>query len=322
MRTERDLATSLSHRPSIQGYRSDANKGDMASISDRLNIDLKHSWGLLVSLARKYREDQYSLMFLFAPMCYRYDIDMDLMRTILAFAMFDELASTKLPEYETYEHYRRGQCPNAKYLIQLVDPARVPPPHDEIEDMAEVGLSSKMQRQLRERKQKHERMSARGCEILVHHLLSQWPCAEPSTGDLDESLLVDIGRAMDVIRPEWKRLFENTAFDGHIDGVQKILTNRYTDEQVEHSGFVQDDQEPVSPPVHVRVVPFLEDLMRVGIQRQTKQPTQGATQARVASSDGTSSGHLASQTAPQSYSTAVQITKDTGICTTGVTNGG
>jgi hypothetical protein len=268
LRIEHNLAASLSQSMEIEGFSREIDKGDVASISDRLNMDLKHSWGTLVSLARRYRASKFALMFLFAPMCYKYDMSMDLMRTILAFAVFDELATLDLPAFDKYERYRRGQRPRFEDLMELAQPARIAPPRDELEDMAELGLSSKMQRQMRERKQKHERMSDRGCEILVRHLLSQWPCAEPSTGDLDDSLLVDISLAMDAIRPEWTRLFENATFDAHIDRVQEILGRHYTEDRPKPSGFVPEDQEHVKPLLHVGAVPFLEDLMKGGIQQR------------------------------------------------------
>lgn len=265
LRTERSLATSLAHSLEIEGFSNDVDKGDVASISDRLNMDLKQSWGTVVSLARKYRARKFTLTFIFAPMCYRYDMSMDLMRTILAFAMLDELVTLNLPAFDRYHRYRRGQRPRFEDLMELAQPARVPPPRDELDDIAELGLSSKMQRQMRERKQKHERMSARGCEILVRHLLSQWPCANPSTGDLDDSLLVDVNRAMEAIRPEWTRLFQNATFDAHLVQVQEILGHHYSEDRPKPSSFVEEHQENVKALLHHGIVPSLDDLMKAGI---------------------------------------------------------
>lgn len=264
LRTERSLAAALSQCPLILGYGKEVDKADRASISDRLGVDMKREWGPLVSLSRKYRYDKYALMFILGPMVYQSDPNMDLGRTITAFALFDELATIKLPQFSRYEHFRINQCPDEKYLTQLAKPARLPPPHDERADIP--NLNGKIRRQIEQRRSKHEQKSEEGCEVLARHLLTAWPSPEPKPlGDGDvEEILVDTDKALEAIRPEWKRLFENMVFSKHLDAVQQILARRYTDESTLPPLFLPPEQEPLEPVRRGRIVPLFQDLTSDG----------------------------------------------------------
>lgn len=264
LRTERSLAVSLSQCSLILGYSEEVDKTDKASISERIGADMKCDWGTLVSLARKYRHDKYALMFILGPMVHQSEPNMDLARTIVAFTLFEELATIKLPQFPRYEHFRINQCPDEKYLTQLAKPARLPAPHDELADIP--NLSGKIRRQIEQRRSRHEQRSEEDCEALSRHLLSAWPCPEPKllkAGDWEESL-VDTEKALDAIRPEWKRLFENMVFAKHLDEVQQILDRRYTDASTLPESFLPVEQEPLVLLRRDRIVPLLQDLTCLG----------------------------------------------------------
>lgn len=266
IRSERSLAVSLSQCPLIQGYSDHVSKGDKASISERISCDVKQEWGTLVSLARKYRHDKYSLMFIFGPMVYRLsDANMDLVRTVAAFALFDELETIKLPRFALYEHFRVNQCPDEKYLSQLAKPARLPAPHEDLADIP--NLSGKLRRQIDQRKSRHEQKSEEGCEALARHILSAWPCAEPKVVDANEwkESLVDTEKALEAIRPEWKRLFENMEFSKHLDEVQQTLNRKYSDEPPDlPPRFLPADHEPLALVRHKNIVPLIQGLTSIG----------------------------------------------------------
>ncbi|OIW23013.1 hypothetical protein CONLIGDRAFT_719555 [Coniochaeta ligniaria NRRL 30616] len=275
LRSERSLAVSLSQCALITGYCEQVDKGDKATISERLSCDMKREWGTLVSLARKYRHNKYLLMFLLAPMVYRQsDPNMDLVRTITAFALFEELAMIKLPRFGRYENFRINQCPDEKYLSQLAKPARLPAPHEELADIP--NLSGKLRRQMDQRRSRHEQKSEEGCEALARHILSAWPCAEPKLLKADEwgESLVDTEQALAAIRPEWKRLFENMEFSKHLDEVQKIISRRYSDESPAlPPRFLPVEQEPLVLIRHNNIVPLLQNLTSCGAPPITCHPT-------------------------------------------------
>jgi hypothetical protein len=221
---------------------------------------MKQQWGTLVSLARKYRYDKYALIFLFGPMVFRSEPDMNLARAIAAFALFDELSTIQLPTYSRYEHFRVNQCPDAKYLTLLAKPARIPPPPEEFADIP--NLSGKLRRQVEQRRSRHEQKSEDDCEALSRDLLSLWPCAEPELvrAGAPKSFLVDTEKALEAIRPEWKRLYENMVFGKHLDEVQTILSRRHSDDTTRPPPLVIRAQDPLASMRHSRIVPLLHDL--------------------------------------------------------------
>lgn len=72
---------------------------------------------------------------------------------------------------------------------------------------------------------KQEKNSTSLCE----HLLSQWPCSNPSVDDFlppTTPLLIELPAAMICIRQEWLRLFKNWELLQYLSSVQRTLAKR------------------------------------------------------------------------------------------------
>ena len=73
-------------------------------------------------------------------------------------------------------------------------------------------------------RQGHQERCESGGRDFANFLLPQWPCCEPTVNGLTVPTL-DIGEAVQAVRPEWLRLFQNLQLSRHIMKVQEMATS-------------------------------------------------------------------------------------------------
>lgn len=212
---------------------------DKVSLNDRLNVDVIPAWGSLVQFAQQ-ANDRYSLMFLFGLVSFRLDANMPLVRTIVAFAIFEGLRSIELPPWEEYTHFQVNQVPQLPYLLHLLKPFGAPQPIDDRMILEEFA-SAKQRRKLQTDRLKYEARVQEDSEFFANFLLSQWPCLEPDASQLSHSVLVEIGPALDAIRPEWKRLYQNMDLTKHVEKIQVILDGRSSEDQFDPTQIILNE---------------------------------------------------------------------------------
>ncbi|KAK4153830.1 hypothetical protein C8A00DRAFT_43330 [Chaetomidium leptoderma] len=224
-KTPANLATILSQRNTIGGYGAEY---DTVSLTDRMRADIRENWGSLVESCRR-SQSSYSLMFLFAALTFRQNFDDGLLKGLLAFAIFSELQSISLPPWPSYFNFRPDSNPGVDDIAKLIHPFRTPAPEDDGEALGML-LTAKQRRKIKAAKDAHEMRSDDDCRYLARFLLAQWPCKEPDLSKLPRvDLLVDIGAALEVIRPEWVRLYHNRDLSVHLNQVQLILDRHRSD---------------------------------------------------------------------------------------------
>ncbi|KAH8810980.1 hypothetical protein F5884DRAFT_897492 [Xylogone sp. PMI_703] len=226
MPTMANLAAVLQDWPNIGGYDRIFDK---VLLSDRLSTQLALEWGSLVNLCRfSTFKDKYRLMFLFAIMSYRHDINMDIIRTLIAFSVLSELKVLEFPKWPLYVQFRRNQIPHTDYLLQLLKHCCIPYPMDDRQNL-EFSLSPKERKKAEAAERAYERQAEDDCKSFAQFLLSQWPSPELSLAGFQRSILVDTRKALDIILPEWVRLCYNLELSKHIDQVQVILDKHRLD---------------------------------------------------------------------------------------------
>ncbi|KAM0209221.1 hypothetical protein ACHAQI_006585 [Fusarium lateritium] len=228
LKTTDCLAQLLSQGSTVGGFLVPF---EAASLNQKLKVNLLQCWGSLIRLTRD-TTDRYKLMYLFGPMSFHLDANMPLLRTLIASAVFGELKELELPQWDEFDHFQPNQTPQLDYLLQLLKPHKVAPPEDDALGLGQYS-SGKLLRKLQIERAKHESKVEEDCKFLANHLLSQWPCLEPNVGGLSRSLLIDIGPALEVIRPEWKRLFMNRDLAEHLNDFQAILDRRTLEDRYE-----------------------------------------------------------------------------------------
>jgi hypothetical protein len=100
-------------------------------LNDLLNVQLSLEWGSLANLCRiSGPKDSYRLMFQFAVVSFRDDVEMDVVRTLIAFAVLEDIKVLDPPKWPSHVHFRQNHIPNADYLVQLIKHCCVSYPGD------------------------------------------------------------------------------------------------------------------------------------------------------------------------------------------------
>ncbi|KAH6855507.1 hypothetical protein B0I37DRAFT_395568 [Chaetomium sp. MPI-CAGE-AT-0009] len=197
--------------------------------NDQMRADIRENWGALVESCRRSRSS-YNLMFLFATLAFRQNFDESLLKGLLAFAIFRDLQSLpSLLPWPSYFNFRPNSNPGVDDIMKLIYPFRIPAPKDDGEGLGML-IAGRQHRKMKAAKDAHEMKSDDDCRYFAKFLLAQWPCREPDVSNLPRTdLLVDIPAALEVVRPEWLRLYHNRDLSLHLNQVQLILNQRRSD---------------------------------------------------------------------------------------------
>ena len=299
MSTATDLARVFQSWPTIGGYNE---RFDKILFSDIISLQPALEWGSLVNYLRTLGpKHKYRLMFLFAVMSFRDDIEMDMLQTLIAFSIFEDLKVLDLPKWPSYIQFRPNQIPHTDYLVQLTSGSCLPYPGDE-RGIFQDSLSSKMRRKLAAAEAAHDKQAKDDCKALVQLLLVQWPCPQPRFDGFSRPLLLDIPRALEVIYPEWLRLFQNFEFSAHIRAVQQILDSHYTTEkpQLPNVSVINHDVLPIR--YRGGELPELKsDLLRKGYSKILDEPQLTAKHTNL-----TANGHQNNALNPPHRANSIQ----------------
>ena len=262
IRVSQDLSAILQKWPLIQGFESNF---ELYLLADLINVNLATNWGSLFVLCQMASEtqDKYKIMFLFATMSFNPQVDMAVMRTLIAVAILEDFRTLQPPRHPSFVHFHRGQVANEDLLLHLMKPYRTPYPEDE-RAMLSVAMHSKQRRKLEMAQLKHEQQSEDSCKVFARHLLSQWPVRKPSISNLHlkDVPLLDVERAYREIKPEWERLFANYELSEHLSCVQNILRTCQALQSSPVSIVGQEEQCFYPTQIFSSIRPTLQVLLR------------------------------------------------------------
>lgn len=264
MPVTQDLAGILQRWPTIEGYD---RAFDKVLLSDQLAVDFAREWGSLVNFCRAFEaKDKYRLMFLFAVMSFRNDVDMDVVRTLIAFSVLEDLKLLGSPKWPSYIQFRQDQIPHIDYLLQFIKPFRVPYAGDERSTFQFI-LSSKQRRKYEAAEIAHEKQTEDDCKALAQCLLDQWPCLKPKIEEFSRPVLVDVALALDTLLPEWQRLYQNLELSHHIQQVQHVLDRHRAERNIELQKIDIENQDILPTYCHGGELPGLSQnlLCRAGL---------------------------------------------------------
>lgn len=261
--------------PTIGGYDRTFDK---FLLSDRLNVQFALEWGSLVNLCRMSGpNEKWQLTFLFAIMSFRNDVEMDILRVLIAFMVSESLKALDPPEWPSYTQFRQNEIPSSDYLSHLIKDCVVQYAGDERSTLG-YSLSFKLRRKIELAQQAHEQQTNRDCKFVVEYLLQQWPCPEPTIEGFSETLLVDVPQALEIIRPEWLRLHQNMELSNYIQVVQNILDLNTTREKIELPKLPVEVQEATTGFRGSQLPDLSQDLLRKSCPiLSTRMPRQSSS---------------------------------------------
>lgn len=153
-----DLSARLQEWPSIQGY---IHTFETHLLSNLINLEPASNWGSLFRFCQQVQgeHNKAKLMFLFRAMAFGGQIDMALLRTLIAIAVMDQAQDLQLPQCTEFIRFRRGHIPTVELLAQYIRPHRIPYPGDE-RVLLGVTMHGKQRRKLEATQRQHEEVSA------------------------------------------------------------------------------------------------------------------------------------------------------------------
>jgi Protein of unknown function (DUF3638) len=227
------LAGILVKWPTIGGYDREFDK---SLFSDLLDVQFALEWGSLANLCRKSGpKNKYRLMFLFSVMSFREDVDMDVLRILIALAVLDGTKALDPPKWPSYSNFRPNQTPTLEYIVELIQHCCIPYPGDE-RDIFQSGVSSKLRRKLEAAERAYEKQSESTYRALAQHFLHQWPSCKPTIEGFSETQLFDVYAAFEVVNSEYLRLWENMELSQYIEQLQPLLDVCCTTSRTESPG--------------------------------------------------------------------------------------
>ncbi|KAJ8061235.1 hypothetical protein OCU04_010307 [Sclerotinia nivalis] len=224
--TMAELASILQTYPNLRGFYAESRK---PLLTDRLDVDFGVSFGPLYRFCQQASsDDKFRLQFQFALMSFRDDINMDVVRVLLACSVLEDLKKLNPPACLNYVQFRPKQTPHLTYILQLLKPCRIPYPQDFRDTFGGFKLHAKQRKNLERREHEYETQTDADCELFAKFLLDQWPCPKPSIGAFSTPGRIDIAKAMSIIQPDWERLFQNMELSKYLEQIQIVLGKAYS----------------------------------------------------------------------------------------------
>ncbi|RAO65870.1 uncharacterized protein BHQ10_001882 [Talaromyces amestolkiae] len=241
--------------PLIGGYE---NSFAPRVVGDWLGADLAQEWGGLVKICGDKSREGYSIMFILGLMAFADGANMEILRTLSAFSILQDLKALNLPNVSSLSGPRMDQAPLLEELISLIRP------------FCEVYKNPISSRGKRSRKdiqshedarQAHELKCSEASTSFAKHLLRQWPNRDPSADEFSEGILNKYG-ALDAVVPYWHTFHDALQFSKHISEVQTILDRHHAKRSLEGPMAILSDVEVYgSQKKQNAVIPHLFQLL-------------------------------------------------------------
>jgi len=278
--TPSNLASILAKGNVIGGYSNDFCK---ISLSERMRTDIRECWGSLVEYVRRPGYI-YDAVFLVATLRFGKQLgdDNEMIRALVAFAIFPELQTMSLPRFPCYLNFRPHTTPSLDGLTKLLLPFRNAPLDNDPAEELGTYLHPKQRRQLQLAREDYEMKSAQDCHDLATAMLKQWPCVQPSLSSLNTAKFrIDLEAAMKAILPEWERLYQNLMLSKHLDQVERALgqcrsEGKYVPPKLEADA-------PVTGRCRTDVIPCLRDLLAKPINEHPRSVSMAMAWTPLAS---------------------------------------
>jgi len=210
-----DVAQNLCERFSlwnrISGY---GNPFRETSLDKILHLDFAELWGSLFQMCQRSVQfkDTFKLMFLFSTISFGNNVDMPMLRTLMAVAFVPSIRAMKVPQWSSYVGFRDGEVPTEAELQVLMQATFVISRNTRKKPIAE-----RLAAQVR------FRAKCTATKDFAQFLIRQWPCLEPSRTGYGDSNLISIDAALNAVKAEWSRLFVNSRLAEHLRELQEYL---------------------------------------------------------------------------------------------------
>lgn len=255
LRTTHNLKEIMKNWSLIGGYETSFAP---RLIGDWLGADLAQEWGGLVKICGDKSREGYSVMFVLGLMAFADGANMEILRTLTAFSLLQDLKTLNLPKITSVSGPRMDQAPLLEELICLIRPfCHVYP--NPIPSRGKRGRKDRKSHE--EAQQLHEQKCSEESTSFAKHLLRQWPVKDLSADEFSEEVLHKYD-ALDAVNPYWHTFYDALEFSKHISEVQTILDRHHTQRIAEGPMVILSDVEMFgSQKRQNAVIPRLSQLL-------------------------------------------------------------
>lgn len=240
-KTTRDLVQCLQRFPVIGGFDRTYDK----TLLSCFQLDFELEWGSLARLSRNASDsDRNKLMFFFALLLYAQPAQEELIYTMLAYSLMDEVKRLPLPPWPSYVNFHPKLVPTTSAFVQLIMPFRVP--YVQPESTGSVIISDRrMWARLEASQRNYQERVENDARTFAELLVNQWP-SEFLSFDNFSSDLIRIEDATSVLVSEWDRLIHNRHLLTHLQNVQQILDAHTADSRFSFTSYEQRPADRLS----------------------------------------------------------------------------
>ncbi|KAL9620083.1 MAG: hypothetical protein Q9160_005373 [Pyrenula sp. 1 TL-2023] len=216
--TTEDLTRYLSQFTVIGGFTRCYDK----TLMNLFRVDFELEFGSLAKFCQSTPlSDKYKLEFFFALLLYAHPYHEELIRTLLGYALIDDVKRLSLPLAPFYTNPHPRMAPSVRAFVQLINAFRVPYVQNVVTS-GTITLDRRMRARLAADERAYNERVEQEVKALAEHLVRQWPSGSLSF-DGFSSELIEMDDARGTLEPEWERLVHNRHLMLHLQDVQQIL---------------------------------------------------------------------------------------------------
>lgn len=244
------LVSFLESNNFIGGFSNDnSSPTSREPLISQVEDPICEKWGNLVQLCR-HADHTPPLLFRLGLLAFCPNPNMDVIRSLAAFAIVDRLKTLSPPPYSSFVDFKSRERPSIKILQALIAPA--------YRKFTPVRYKSEPRDRYGRNVQEHQDLCEEEGQKLAVHIQKQWPVQADSlsTGTF-EAEVIDVSLAVDEIHSEWERRRKNTELEIYINQVEAILLSHrggqdaYVVRQwaTAEPAFIGPERSPVIPSI-------------------------------------------------------------------------
>lgn len=187
--------------------------------------DLAAVWGLIYDACRRCERDRnaYQMMFFLSTLAYSGRVELSVVGSLLAFATIPRFRNKTPPQYPSY-NLADKYTPNETQLKGSIDSCSIRFGSSQEANLSAQSRESEAELWRRQNAEYRENLEHQS-KGFVANLISQWPCASPTTPYNMDYRLLDSSGAMDEVKPKFDSWYRNRALREHIADVQSVLNS-------------------------------------------------------------------------------------------------
>jgi hypothetical protein len=212
------LKSTLASYQVLGGFHAQDHSSPYDSpLIDLIEGPINETWGDLVNFCI-HAKSLTPVIFRLGLLAFAQKPNKDIIHSLAAFATLDKLKSLPMPSYNSFVDFKTRGKPSIQLLRGLIVSAR-------LVFGQTIRRSNRGSRDTTSwDEQAYMDLYEEECTQLAHHLLNQWPASADmlSPGEL-HLRTIDTHLAVETIKPEWARRWENDRLEDYVDEVQAVL---------------------------------------------------------------------------------------------------